>query len=60
MSKHSDIFTISEVRLDVEVKVWAVLAHVGEGLRDGLGTGVRLRGVAAGVLFGFRDVPAWC
>lgn len=60
MSENSDIFTAFAARegsLDFEFQAWTVLAHVGESLCDGVGAGVRLGGVPAGVLFGFGDVP---
>ena len=57
VSEHGDVFAVGERRLDVELQTGAVLAHVAEGLRDGVRARVRLGGVAAGALFGFGDVP---
>lgn len=55
--ENSDVFAVRERGFDVEFEAGAVLAHVGEGLRDGGGAGVGDGGVAAGADFGFGDVP---
>jgi len=55
----SNVFAVREGSFDVEFQARAVLAHVAESLRDGVGTCVSDAGVSARALFGFGDVPVW-
>ena len=57
MPEDSNVFAVREGSFDVEFQARAVLAHVAEGLRDGVGTRVSDAGVSARALFGFGDVP---
>jgi len=53
------IIVAAEARFDVKGQARPVLAHFGQGLRDGGRARVGCAGVAAGAGLGFGDVPVW-